>query len=177
VDSVIWKENYEHLDKFVDFCEKLGVDEIIFAWPIKVGKAAQNYHIIFPPEERYLSIGKKLEELKKNKKIRVSYHRFAQFGDDCEDCLGGRKIFYINSVGNISPCFWISTLFSEFFTGKSIFEENLCDLLKEEAVEDFMKMEEERYKKFGPGCPAVCVIENGTFYSKDPLLKNVNKNT
>ncbi len=169
VDSIVWQENYRGLDRFVDFCKELGVDEIAFAWPMKVGRAAKNYWIL-PPEEEYLKIGKKLEELREKDIIKISYHRFRKFDERCENCPGGEKIFYINSFGNMSPCFWISTLMPGFFTEKNIFDAYFSELLNDRAIIEFKKIKEERYKQFGPGCPAVCMIKNGNFYSKDPLL-------
>jgi len=169
IDSIVWKENYKELEKLVDFCKKLKADEIIFAWPVKVGSALKNYDYIFPPEEEYLKIGEKLEALRKSKSIKVSYHRFRYFDESAKDCPGGRKIFYINGEGRISPCFWLSTML-DLFTERNIFEEEFSSLLEDYNIQEFRKIEERRHEKFGPGCPAVCKIYNKTIYSKDPLL-------
>lgn len=171
IDSIVWRENYQSLKEFVDFCEKLRVDEIAFAWPMKVGRATKNPEIL-PPEEKYFDIGKKLKELKENSNVKISYHRFEYLDKNCKNCSGGEKILYINPSGEISPCFWVGVLFPEFFTEKTVFGNNFSDLLEEEPVKKFIEMKEERYKQFGPGCPAVCSIEK-KIYSKDPLLKIV----
>jgi len=171
IDSIIWKENYKDLDNFVNFYKERGVDEIAFAWVVKVGRAMENLNIL-PPKSEYFKIGDNSKELKEkyNNTLKISYHRFGHFDKSCKDCLGGRKIFYISPSGRLSPCFWITTLLPEFFTEKNIFETNFSELLRDKSIEKFINAEKERYEKFGPGCPAICVIENGKFHSKDPLF-------
>jgi len=58
----------------------------------------------------------------------------------------------------------------DLFTERNIFEEEFSSLPEDPAIQEFRKIEERRYEKFGPGCPAVCKIYNKTIYSKDPLL-------
>ncbi|MEM5791167.1 MAG: radical SAM protein, partial [Candidatus Aenigmatarchaeota archaeon] len=169
IDSIIWKQNYDAIEKLVEFCEKLNVDEVMFAWPVKVGLAEKNYFQIFPPKEEYFSIGKKLKTIQKCSKVKVSYHRFKYFSKNCKDCPGGEKIFYINPEGRVSPCFWISCLL-DLFSEKTVFEEKFLRLINDKSLEYFRKEKRKRYKQFGPGCPAICIIENGNLYSKDPLL-------
>ena len=59
---------------------------------------------------------------------------------------------------------------SEFFTKESVFEKGFSRLKEDETIESFIKMEENRKERFGPGCPAICKIYNKDFNSKDPLL-------
>jgi len=173
VDSVIWKGNYEDLDNFVNFCQKLGVDEITFAWTMKVGRAIENDEVL-PPKSAYFKVGEKLKELKRKYNLpKISFHRFEYLNkEECRDCPGGRKIFYISSAGKISPCFWINTLLPDFFTEKNIFEEKISNLFQDKKIKKFVEMEKKRYKYFGSGCPTMCLMENNKFNSKDPLLIN-----
>jgi len=170
VDSVIWKDNYQDLDNFVNFCKNLGVNEITFAWTMKVGRAIENDSIL-PPKSEYFKVGEKLKELKKKYTMpKISYHRFERFDKKYCDCPGGKKIFYMSPAGKVSPCFWINTLLPDFFTEKNIFEEKVSNLFRDKKIKKFIEMEQKRYKDFGPGCPATCLIENNKFHSKDPLL-------
>ncbi|NIO44768.1 MAG: hypothetical protein GTN36_04420 [Candidatus Aenigmarchaeota archaeon] len=168
---MLWKRNYKNLEEFVKFCKSKNIEEIAFAWPIKIGNAAKNPDI-FIPEEEYLETGRNLKLLKKkySNKINISYHRFEHFNSNCRDCNGGRKIFYINWRGQLSPCFWISAIKPEFFTKKNVFENNFSILKNGRIVKKFIKMKEDRKKIFNLGCPAICKIYNKKFYSKDPLL-------
>lgn len=172
IDSILWKENYKHLEEFVNFCKNKGSEEITFAWPVKVGKAAKNPNIL-PPAEKYLDIGKELKFLKGkySDEIKISYHRFENFGPGCKRCGGGEKIFYLDWKGRLSPCFWVSAVEPEFFTSGSVFKEKFSSLKKDETIKKFINIKEEREKTFGPGCPAICKIYNEDFYSKDPLFK------
>ena len=172
IDAIIWKENWKNLDEFVYFCAKLGADEVILAWPMRVGRAAKNPEIL-PPEEKYMEVGQILEELKEKYlgMIKVSYHRFRPFDHNAKSCNGGSKIVYIDEKGRVSPCFWVSALMPQYFTKNSIFEKQFDELISEDILLEFRELEKKRYLNYGPGCPAVCIIKNGKLLSKDPLLK------
>jgi len=173
VGCVIWKENYRHLEDFVKFCISLGVDEIAFSWIMKTGRAKEHLEI-FPSEILYFKIGEKLINLKKKYEndIKISFHRFSTLNKKCIDCPGGKLFYYINYRGQVGPCSWISKLFpQDFLTKGSIIETSFKELIKSNNIQNFIKEEEKRCKEYGPGCPAVCYIENGNFYSMDPLLE------
>jgi MoaA/NifB/PqqE/SkfB family radical SAM enzyme len=170
IDCVLWKENYKNIEEFVNFCKDNGAEEIAFAWPMKIGNAATNPDILIP-ESEYLETGRRLKSLKeKYSEINISYHRFESFDSRCQGCNGGRKIFYLDWRGHLSPCFWISALNPEFFTKDSIFENKFSKLKESEMIKGFIQIEERRKEKFGSGCPAICKIYNGNFSSKDSLL-------
>lgn len=170
IDCVLWKENYKNIEEFVNFCKDNGAEEIAFAWPMKIGNAATNPDILIP-ESEYLETGRRLKSLKeKYSEINISYHRFESFDSRCQGCNGGRKIFYLDWRGRLSPCFWISALNPEFFTKDSIFENKFSKLKESEMIKGFIQIEERRKEKFGSGCPAICKIYNGNFSSKDSLL-------
>jgi len=171
VDSVLWRENYNNLDDFVEFCKDKGAEEMAFAWPVRLGNAIRNPDILIP-EEKYFEVGQNLKSLKEkhSNEIKISYHRFEKFDSDCKGCSGGRRIFYLDWKGRLSPCFWISNIDSEFFTKENVFDKDFSRLKEDETIEKFIKTEEKRKEGFGPGCPAICKIYNNDIYSKDPLL-------
>jgi len=171
IDSVLWKENYNNIEDFVNFCKNNGAKEVAFAWPMKVGNAKTNPNILIP-ETEYLEIGKKLKSLKEkySNEIKISYHRFESFDSECQGCQGGKKIFYIDWRGRLSPCFWISAIDSEFFTKDNIFRNKFSEMKESEVIKNFIQMETKRKDVFGSGCPAICKIYNGNFYSKDVLF-------
>jgi MoaA/NifB/PqqE/SkfB family radical SAM enzyme len=170
IDCVLWKENYKNIEEFVNFCKDNGAEEVAFAWPMKIGNAITNPDILIP-ETEYLETGIRLKSLKeKYSEINISYHRFENFDSRCQGCNGGRKIFYLDWRGRLSPCFWISALNPEFFTKDSIFENKFSKLKESETNKGFIQMEERRKEKFGSGCPAICKVYNGNFHSKDPLF-------
>ncbi len=172
VGCVIWKENYKHLERFIKFCVNLGVNEIAFSWIMKVGQAIR-FPEVFPPRAAYHEVGKKLEYLKTkySAKIKISFHRFKKFNKNAVSCKGGQNFYYINHRGKVGPCSWISKLFPKFLSKATIFQTTFKSLIKEKTIKDFLKEEEKRYQTYGPGCPAVCYIENGKFQSRDPLLE------
>jgi MoaA/NifB/PqqE/SkfB family radical SAM enzyme len=171
IDSVLWKENYKDIEEFVNFCKNKGAEEVAFAWPMKVGNATINPEILVP-ESEYLETGKKLKSLKDkcSNEINISFHRFENFDSRCQGCNGGRKIFYIDWRGRLSPCFWISAIDSEFLTKDNVFENKFSKMKESEIIKNFVQMEARRKSNFGPGCPATCKVYNGNFYSKDTLL-------
>lgn len=170
-DCIIWKRNYRKLDEFVDFCERKGFEEIAFAWPVDIGKIGSD---ILPPRGEYFEIGSKLESLRKESGIKISYHRFGRFGKECGDCPGGEKIFYLDWRGRLSPCFWLSSLDpGRFSTEESVFEEDFSDLKKSGRIHRLLSDKAERRSEFGPGCPAMCIAHNGEFRSRDPCLSQV----
>ncbi len=177
VGTVIWKENYQNLEEFVKFLIEKGVDEVIFSWLMKTGRAV-NYPEIFVDKEYYFFINEKLERLKKkhSREIKISFHRFQKLRKNSRDCPGGEKFYYINYRGQFGPCSWISKLFPEkYLTKDSLLEKPLSTLKNSSEFQSFIRDKEERYSKFGPGCPAVCTIENGNFFSRDPLLEDGNE--
>ena len=171
IDCVLWKENYKNIEEFVNFCKDNDAEEVAFAWPVRVGNATINPNILIP-EEEYIEVGRNLKDLKEkySNEIKISYHRFENFDSDCKGCNGGRRIFYLDWKGRLSPCFWISNIDSRFFTKGSVFDKGFSRLRADETIESFIKMEEKRKEDFGPGCPAICKIYNKSFSSKDPLL-------
>jgi len=171
VGSIIWSGNVDYLEEMTEAISKMGVDEITFSWLMKTGRA-KNHPELFIPKEKYFEIGNKLTEIKEKFKnqIYVTYHRFETIDKNAIGCKGGESFIHINPEGYVSPCSWIAKLISEYSTNESIFEKDFTHLVNHENIKKFKEMVKRREEIYGPGCPAICIIENGDIYSKDPLF-------
>ena len=172
--TVIWKETYNHLEDFIKIAIKENVDTIFFSWLVPFGRAEEHKEI-FVNNEEYFKTGNKLRSLKKKyeSQINVRFRRFENITDDSLDCPGGSQNFHILPDGRVSFCSWIYKGNSKIISKLSIKNNKLENIIKEKPLRDFLSMLRERKgKNLGPGCPALCKINLGTYYSKDPLYKN-----
>lgn len=151
VGCIIWRENENLLEEMVKFCLNLDIKELRFSWLIKVGRFKQNPGIY--PRRKWISVMSEINKLKgkyKNK-IMISIHRnpFTKVKTNYP-CLGGEKLFFLNSKGQLSPCSWIAKIDSGFITEHSLVDKTFRELIKSREITEFKNLIKE--KKF-KGCP------------------------
>lgn len=172
VGTVIWEKNYRNLEEMIKFLNDLNVDEVVFNWLVKVGRLKENKDVCVDLKYFDETI-KEINGYKKKYKdeIKVSMHRSEEFENSETVCPAGETFFYINPEGYVSPCSWIKKMDSKYTPNKSLKEVSFDEIINSIEIQTFNKLKYERMKKCETGCPAICLERSGTYFSKDPLLK------
>ena len=117
IGCLIFKENENYLKEIAEFCEELGANEIIFSMMEAVGRGnSAKYLISEKPASYFVSQinGIRLD------KIKVSFNFPQEKQNDLTcACPGGKRFLFINSVGTVSPCTWITKRAPEYIYTKS----------------------------------------------------------
>ncbi len=162
---VIHSKNDSHLQKIADFANHLGVQELIFSLMSPIGRMDKNSLAVSQksPQELIDSISKITSQHTKvshnlQSDIRP-INQTLQFNksQSSQICPGGDRFLFINSIGIISPCTWVSESFPEFHL-QSLHHQSLIDILNSQL---FKKFNQEKQK-----------YPNQCFAS----LKNINEN-
>jgi MoaA/NifB/PqqE/SkfB family radical SAM enzyme len=148
IGCIIWRKNENLLEEMVKFCLNLGIKELKFSWLIKVGRLKQNPKIY--PKRKWILVMCEIKKLKEKykDKIVISIHRnpFIKLKTNYL-CLGGKKLFFLNSKGHLSPCSWIAKIDSDFITEHSLGEKTFGGLIRSKQMPEFKKLIRERNKK------------------------------
>lgn len=174
VGHIIWKQSLPYLAEMADLALELHANELFYNWLVPVGRARDREDIRVGPEN-YFPTAEKLRALQEEYKgkLNIGFHRFALIDDGFANCPGGRSIIHVNDDGRISPCSWISKLDGSYTTKESMTETPLDRLLETDEIRGFRDMADRRMELYGPGCPAITLTEEGTFYAPDPLRKYI----
>lgn len=177
VGAVIWQKNYKNLEDMIKYLNSLGVDEVVFNWLVKVGRLKENKEVCVDLKYFDETI-KKINIYKEKYKdlIKISMHRNEHFENSDTICPAGETFFYINPKGYVSPCSWIKKMDSKYTSKKSLKNTSFEEIINSNEIQEFNKLKDERMKKYKTGCPAICLERNGTYFSKDPLLKKEENN-
>lgn len=134
VGCLIFKGNENYLKEIAEFCQNLGVDEIIFSLMEAVGRGNNAKHLITDrPISYFIS---KINDIKlKNIKIRYNFPMDIKDAENCT-CPGGKRFLYIDSVGTVSPCTWITERAPEYVYQKTLHEDSLKNILKDSKYTD-----------------------------------------
>lgn len=92
IASPITKKNFQNIDKFIDFCIKLGAKRIRFVPLVLIGKAVKLKKD--RPSKRQIQDLK--NKIKKYKQIEITI--------GCRNCEGGINYLTIQSNGDVTPC-------------------------------------------------------------------------
>ena len=129
VGCLIFKGNENYLSEIAEFCQKLGVDEIIFSFMEAVGRGNSAKHLVTDkPNSYFIS---KIKDIKLDN-IKIRYN-FSMDIKDVENCIcpGGKRFLYVDSVGTVSPCTWITERAPEYIYTKTLHEDSLRNILKD----------------------------------------------
>lgn len=168
---VIWRDTLPYLRQMADLAVTLGVDNLYFGWLVPVGRAYRNQRIDLQPTD-YLSTADQLKSLRADYegRLKISYNRFETVDAGGKDCPGGIFNIHVLDDGRISPCSWIAKMDPQYTTRDSLAQVSLDVLMRSSEMEAFRKMVRERRERFGAGCPAVILAEEGTYFASDPLV-------
>lgn len=149
IGTVIYKKNEDNLEDIVKLANKLNANEIIFSFMEADGRLEGDESII---SKRLVKDVKNEIELlaeKYENQIKVKYS-FSEKNnsDSCGICPAVSKFLYINNLGQISPCTWVSSQYqSELTLKNNTFEE----IVKSSPIQNYLKYIKEDEIK---GCPA-----------------------
>ena len=137
---VIHRENDNYLDKIVALADELKVREIIFSMMLPIGRMNKNSPSISSktPEELIGSINLiKTFYTKVNHNLQsdlkpISFKPFI----NNTPCPGGEQFLFIDSIGIVSPCTWISETFPQFHL-LSLHNYSLLDILNHSLFKEF----------------------------------------
>lgn len=137
--TVIYKNNQDHIEKIIRYVVFLWVKEIIFSLMEPVWRMWWNKRLICTKTVSELENELKIYKIKLQNKININYSFSKQeYKSSCTKCPWWEKFMYINSLGNISPCTWISEFFPNFSSDKYLnsiitpisFEKNIKEYRK-----------------------------------------------
>ena len=171
VGTVIWKKNYKTLEDMIKYLCDLNVDEMVFNWLVQVGRLKDNKDVCVDIKYFDETIEKihKYQEKYKNK-INISMHRNEKFENSDIVCPAGETFFYIDPQGYVSPCSWIKKMDKKYTSKQSLKNTTFQEIIDSDEIQIFNKLKNERIKKYGTGCLAICMERSNTYFSEDPLL-------
>ena len=173
VGTVIWQKNYKTLEEMIKYLYELKVDEIVFNWLVQVGRLKENKDVCVDLkyfDETIENINNYKEKYKNL--IKISMHRNKNFENSNTICPAGETFFYIDPKGYVSPCSWVKKMDNKYTSKKSLKNVSFEEIINSKELQEFNKIKNARLEKHGTGCPAICMERNGTYFSKDPLLKS-----
>lgn len=164
VGCVIHSENEYHLQKIVDFMEQLGVPKIIFSKMAPIGKLKnQTKHLAQQSTEDLIFT---IENLHK-KNIIVEHNLYSDtiqpisFQPSLKYCPGGDQFLFINHLGIVSPCTWISDEFPEFHH-LSLSDFSLEEIFQHFTFQKFIQLKHQKINQ--------CFLQ---YYQKEPLFQKL----
>lgn len=138
IGSVIHSQNDSDLEKIVNLANEFNVKEIIFSIMSPIGRMDKNSPSISSKNTQELikiitsiksSYTKVLHNL--NSDIKV-----ISFKKNQTVCPGGQDFLFIDSLGTVSPCTWVSEKFPEFHL-LSLKNNSLIEILENNLFKDF----------------------------------------
>lgn len=137
---VIHRENDNYLHKIVEVANDLKVREIIFSMMLPIGRMDKNSPSISykTAEELIHSISLIKSSYTKVKHNLQSDLKSISFNPviNTTPCPGVEKFLFIDSIGIVSPCTWISETFPQFHL-LSLHHYSLLDILDHSLFKDF----------------------------------------
>ena len=173
VGVVLWHDNIQDIRAIIDFLISLGVDEVVFNWPITVGRLSRNTQLSLSPD-LLGRITKEIQAYREEYKdmIVISMHRDSAFRPCPEVCPGGINIFFISPEGQIAPCSWVSKLDKSFLSSDNLIDNSFSQIVNGALFERWKELVIRRNEQYSTGCPAICMERNKSYLSTDPLLLN-----
>lgn len=135
IGSVIHLGNQSNLEELVKDAIKLNADEIIFSIMEPVDGQSKAMVKTISNEELKINIDKLKEKYKDN--IIINYN-FGGQPNYVKKCPAGDKFLYINNMGLVSPCTWVYENNKNCISKKSLRDNTLEEVLKDEMIERFL---------------------------------------
>lgn len=118
IGSVIHAGNENYLQNMVDLVNELKAKEIIFSIMVPAGRMDKNSPRVCTktPEELISNIDNlQTSYTKVNHNLHANIHPVT-FGKSSKSCPGGTDFLFIDSIGIVSPCTWVSENHPQFHT-------------------------------------------------------------
>lgn len=139
IGTVIHKENEEHLQKIVNFVDSMNVKTIIFSLMKPIGRMHNDNSLLAQKTtQELIQIIKNLKSLsctvEHNLSSDLSVISFNH--TTSKICPGGTDFLFIDSIGIVSPCTWISEEKPKFHY-LSLHHHSLLDIINSNLFKDF----------------------------------------
>lgn len=167
ISSVVWKKNVYQIEEMIELAKSLGVYQIHFTIPIKVGRAQKNDIEAVEPYSKLVRMIEVFAQKHSTDSFQVSLRRNKVVNQYSLDCKAGTKILHISSNGLISPCSWLAKSDTSKYSLK--WEKGkLDDCISK--IRSFSEIVQIRKNKNGcSGCPAMASIYYNNILADDPL--------
>lgn len=149
IGTVIYKKNENNLEDIVKLANKLNANEIIFSFMEADGRLEGDNTII--SKRLIKDVKKEIEFLstKYENQIKVKYSFSENNISESEGiCPAISKFLYINNLGQVSPCTWVSSKYQSKLTLKN---NTFNEIINSKQIQDYLKYIKENEVK---GCPA-----------------------
>lgn len=152
IGTVIHSQNESSLQEMIKYCESLGVDELIFSIMEPVGRlkgkntglSTKSYEELKQSIINYPHTIKVSHNIEPLIKPLIPAHKI-----NVKTCPGGDKFLFINSLGAISPCTWVSEKRPDLIT------ENIKDKPLSLIMDSMV-----RFQSIAKNLPGVCPVED-----------------
>ena len=138
IGCVIHEYNENFLPEMIDFCSQLNIFEVIFSMMEPVGRLKNKTTGLAKksPAELYDIIEKKKKIINTQMKIshNLNFETKIHFKENIDNhCPAIERFLFINSVGIVSPCTWISE-HKPYYNIGSLHSSTLSELLKSKSI-------------------------------------------
>lgn len=148
IGTVIYKENENNLEDIIKLAIKLSVNEIIFSFMEADGRLNGDDNIISKREIKDVKNEIEILSKKYENKINVKYSFSENNTSQSEGiCPAVNKFIYINNLGEISPCTWVSSKYKSELTLKN---SKFNEIINSKQIQSYLKYIRENEIK---GCP------------------------
>lgn len=153
IGCVLHSQNEHFIKEMSYYFKQLGVDEVIFSIMENVGRmkgkttglAVQSPDILAEIIDSICISNLKISHNLKSLIQPVQFNLNTHFKVTCP---GADRFLFINSLGVVSPCTWVSERAPQYI-GESLHHKSLSDILISNTFEDFKEFK----KTSGPVCP------------------------
>ncbi len=167
--TVIFQWNEKHIEDMIHQCIALDVNQVIFSLMEPVGRMKGKTKLLATKNIEQLI--KELSFLKDKYKseIEVNYS-FTEKAEiqACNLCPGWKKFLYINNLGQVSPCTWISEYLPAFISKKTLHNNSFSDIINSEDFQTYFGFLETLKNYNIVGCPKMYIKEI-------KLIQSINK--
>lgn len=153
VGCVLHTENYLCIPDIVNFLISKNIDVVAFSLMQPAGRMALNDKRLLTSSQVAAAVDAIEKEKTKNPKIQIVSNLLSQ-EYKTNQCLAGESFLFIDSIGTVSPCPWVSDKDRSYLT-QSLKEKGLIDILKGPMFTSF-KLK----AKYSPICPAQAQVSN-----------------
>ncbi|MBT7902887.1 radical SAM protein [Candidatus Woesearchaeota archaeon] len=148
--TVIHKGNEHQLEEVVKKAASLGVNEVIFSYMEPVGRMeGDNSQVSYKPIETTKSeIEILAQKYQDQVKVNYSFTEDSQ-SEETGTCPGGKKFLFIDNLGRISPCTWVTEKDPTYQTSLTVKDASFDEVMTSNPMQNYVES-----CKDCKGCPA-----------------------
>ncbi len=154
VGTVLYTQNDSLLEEMVQFCADQGVKEVAFSLMQPAGRMAGDYSLVTRISS--LEIAQSVEQLaeKYEDRIKVRHNLGSVSGNGSSGiCPGATKFLYIDNLGRVSPCTWISESAGSYNSDITLKTHSFDEVIHSSPIRAYLEKIDEAGKQGFTGCP------------------------